>query len=288
MISSVSHVLLLCIVSLAAANKNLIEITDENWRDLLKGEWMVEFYAPWCPACKDLSKTWASFADWSKDLDIKVAHVDVTAHPGLSGRFLVTALPTIYHVKDSVFRQYAGPRDKDDFISFIEDKKWSIVDPLPSWKNPDSAQMAVVAKFFQMSMTVRDAHTYLIEKKGIPAWGSYMIFGVATLVLGCILGFFIVCIIDFLFPAAAEPVKQPDTKGKGKKPQQKGKDQKKDKKEHASDEEVQEPNTHHSQSEGSGDEKINGDEKLRQRKKETKVANGKPAQNEKSPQKKKQ
>lgn len=42
MISSVPHVLLLCIVSLAAANKNLIEITDENWRDLLKGEWMVE------------------------------------------------------------------------------------------------------------------------------------------------------------------------------------------------------------------------------------------------------
>ena len=53
-------------------------------------------HAPWCPACKEMSKTWDSFASWSKDLSIKVGDIDVTANPGLSGRFLVTALPTIY------------------------------------------------------------------------------------------------------------------------------------------------------------------------------------------------
>jgi hypothetical protein len=36
------------------------------------------------------------FASWSDDLGIKVGHVDVTTSPGLSGRFMVTALPTIY------------------------------------------------------------------------------------------------------------------------------------------------------------------------------------------------
>ncbi|KHN80852.1 Thioredoxin-related transmembrane protein 1 [Toxocara canis] len=79
-----------------ATTKNLIAINEESWTDLLKGEWMVEFHAPWCPACKDLQKAWNAFADWSKDLNIKVAEVDVTVNPGLSGRFLVTALPTIY------------------------------------------------------------------------------------------------------------------------------------------------------------------------------------------------
>jgi len=43
-----------------------------------------------------LQPEWKKFASWSEDLNIGVAAVDVTVNPGLSGRFLVTALPTIY------------------------------------------------------------------------------------------------------------------------------------------------------------------------------------------------
>lgn len=53
-------------------------------------------YAPWCPACKQLEKTWEEYSSWAKDLNIHVAQVDVTVSPGLSGRFMVTALPTIF------------------------------------------------------------------------------------------------------------------------------------------------------------------------------------------------
>lgn len=53
-------------------------------------------YAPWCPACKALQPVWDEFAGWSADLGISVAKVDVTTSSGLSGRFMVTALPTIY------------------------------------------------------------------------------------------------------------------------------------------------------------------------------------------------
>ena len=28
--------------------------------------------------------------------------------------------------KDGVFRQYRGARDKDSFISFVEEKKWQV------------------------------------------------------------------------------------------------------------------------------------------------------------------
>ncbi|VDN54628.1 unnamed protein product [Dracunculus medinensis] len=202
-----------------ASSKNLIKLNEESWQDLLKGEWMVEFHAPWCPACKDLQKAWNSFAEWSKDLNIKVAEVDVTINPGLSGRFLVTALPTIYHVKDGVFRQYTGARDKNDFISHIEEKKWSLQDPIPNYKHPNSPQMTVVAWFFKLSMYVRDKHNYLVEDVGIPAWASYSLFAGITLALGCVLGFFIVCIIDRVFPTAVQPDKKvkKDFKGKEKK-----------------------------------------------------------------------
>ena len=54
-------------------------------------------YAPWCPACRALTPTWREFAEWTEDLNLDgVAAVDVTENPGLSGRFMVTALPTIF------------------------------------------------------------------------------------------------------------------------------------------------------------------------------------------------
>ncbi|KAH7941782.1 hypothetical protein HPB49_017454 [Dermacentor silvarum] len=76
----------------------LVELNENSWSQLLEGEWMVEFFAPWCPACKALGPVWNDFSKWSKDLGVKVAHVDVTTNPGLSGRFMVTALPTIYQM----------------------------------------------------------------------------------------------------------------------------------------------------------------------------------------------
>lgn len=58
--------------------------------------WLIFSYAPWCPACKSLAPIWKEFSTWSEDLDIRVGQVDVTTDVGLSGRFMVTALPTIY------------------------------------------------------------------------------------------------------------------------------------------------------------------------------------------------
>lgn len=52
--------------------------------------------APWCPACRALQPIWEDFSGWTEDLEIGVGQVDVTSSPGLSGRFMVTALPTIF------------------------------------------------------------------------------------------------------------------------------------------------------------------------------------------------
>ncbi len=49
---------------------------------------------------------------------------------------------TIFHyfhsIKNGVFRYYGGPRGKDDFIDFIENKKWTVIEPIPRWKYPDN------------------------------------------------------------------------------------------------------------------------------------------------------
>ena len=46
--SSIFVTLLICtLASAASKSKDLIELNEENWRTALKGEWMIEFYAPW-------------------------------------------------------------------------------------------------------------------------------------------------------------------------------------------------------------------------------------------------
>lgn len=137
-----------------------------------------------------------------------MASVDVTANPGLSGRFMVTALPTIYHVKDGVFRQYKGSRDSNSFVSYVEEKRWEQVEPVSKWKDPNSVQMSLISYFFKISMALRAIHTRLVEEYGLPFWASYVLFALATILLGALLGLIIVCIIDLLFPAKAVNVQE--------------------------------------------------------------------------------
>ncbi|XP_003267729.1 thioredoxin-related transmembrane protein 1 [Nomascus leucogenys] len=180
---------------------NVRVITDENWRELLEGDWMIEFYAPWCPACQNLQPEWESFAEWGEDLEVNVAKVDVTEQPGLSGRFIITALPTIYHCKDGEFRRYQGPRTKKDFINFISDKEWKSIEPVSSWFGPGSVLMSSMSALFQLSMWIRTCHNYFIEDLGLPVWGSYTVFALATLFSGLSLGLCMIFVADCLCPS---------------------------------------------------------------------------------------
>lgn len=47
---------------------NIRIIMDENWTELLEGDWMIEFYALWCPACQNLQPECESFAEWGEYL----------------------------------------------------------------------------------------------------------------------------------------------------------------------------------------------------------------------------
>ena len=121
---------------------------------------------------------------------------------------MVTALPTIYHVKDGVFRQYKGSRDSNSFVSYVEEKRWEQVEPVSKWKDPNSVQMSLISYFFKISMALRAIHTRLVEEYGLPFWASYVLFALATILLGALLGLIIVCIIDLLFPAKAVNVQE--------------------------------------------------------------------------------
>ncbi|XP_030212931.1 thioredoxin-related transmembrane protein 1 [Gadus morhua] len=205
------HMLCLCVtlvihltlqpVSASQRPSSLKEITDGNWEDILAGEWMIKFFAPWCPACQQLQPAWSEFADWGEDMGVNIAKVDVTEQPGLSGRFIITSLPTIYHCKDGVFRKYQGARTKNDFLAFVDEQKWQAIEPVSSWFGPSSFLMNSMSALFKLSMFIRRCHNYMTDQLGIPVWGSYIIFGLATLFSGLALGLILVFIADFVFPS---------------------------------------------------------------------------------------
>ncbi|XP_027549098.1 thioredoxin-related transmembrane protein 4 [Neopelma chrysocephalum] len=175
-----------------------------NWSLVLQGQWMLEFYAPWCPACQQIESTWESFAKESDHLGITVGKVDVTQEPGLSGRFFVTTLPTIYHANDGVFRRYRGSRTLEDLQGYILERKWEAVEPVAGWKSPSSIMMHGMAGLFHFSGWIRQIHNYLTGTLGIHVWASYAIFILATLLIGLFLGLILVLISDCLCPASSK------------------------------------------------------------------------------------
>lgn len=108
-------------------------------------------HAPWCPACRSLTKQWQTLASSSTQMGIQVAKIDVTENPSLSGRFFVTALPTIFHVINGEFRQYRGPRDSQTLEEFVVEKKWKNLETVPWYFYPDSFFMGAASYFFKLS-----------------------------------------------------------------------------------------------------------------------------------------
>ncbi|XP_051501901.1 thioredoxin-related transmembrane protein 1-like [Myxocyprinus asiaticus] len=179
----------------------VVTVADANWTLVLQDEWMIKFYAPWCPACQHLQADWESLGRQSESLGISVAWVDVTQQPGLSGRFLVTTLPTIFHAKDGNFRKYVSAWTIEDIQAYVVERKWAAVEPVPGWKSPSSLLMSGTATLFQLSVWIRQIHTHLTSTLGIPSWCSYVIFAIITLFMGQVLGLMLVLIADCIWPS---------------------------------------------------------------------------------------
>nr|XP_055158672.1 thioredoxin-related transmembrane protein 4 isoform X2 [Nyctereutes procyonoides] len=129
----------------------VLPMTASNWTLVMEGEWMLKFYAPWCPSCQQTDSEWETFAKNGEVLQISVGKVDVIQEPGLSGRFFVTTLPAFFHAKDGIFRRYRGPGVYEDLQNYILEKKWQSVEPLTGWKSPASLTMSGMAGLFSIS-----------------------------------------------------------------------------------------------------------------------------------------
>src|SRR5580698_7408524 len=88
------------------ANNNVLNVTEENFdAEVLKSEQpvLVDFWAPWCGPCVQLSPVIDEIAT-AKVGQVKVAKVNVDDNQQLAVKYRVNSIPALLFFKDGVVK----------------------------------------------------------------------------------------------------------------------------------------------------------------------------------------
>eukprot|EP00126_Sphaerothecum_destruens_P011548 Sdes_comp20925_c0_seq6m18348 len=175
-------VFLLFQAAFASKSSAIVDLKESDIFDLIThGEWLIDFYAPWCPHCKKLEPILESFANnYAASFRVRVGKVNIAEHKTLMGRFHINGLPTIYHIKDGKYRMYSGERSLEAFRDFIQLKLWTQIDPLPWWKTPSSflflGYFHTVAYLLQVRTSNLSLQTFVLDSTSPSSSGFVSIY----------------------------------------------------------------------------------------------------------------
>eukprot|EP00762_Andalucia_godoyi_P002022 ANDGO_02605.mRNA.1 Protein disulfide-isomerase 2 len=114
--------LLALIASLVASSRSLeygqvYELTDSDFaQKTASGEWLIEFFAPWCGHCKSLAPKFKAAAEESRAAYF--GSVDCTVEKAVCSQFNIRGYPTIKYFRDGDDFPYEGPRETTSLVRF--------------------------------------------------------------------------------------------------------------------------------------------------------------------------
>jgi protein disulfide-isomerase A6 len=102
----------------------VLTLTPDNFAKLVeksKQVSIVEFYAPWCGHCKNLTPEWKKAATALKGI-AKVGAVDAEKHAALGSKYGVQGFPTIKIFVGGKAVEYKGGRTAKDIVAGVHDE----------------------------------------------------------------------------------------------------------------------------------------------------------------------
>jgi thioredoxin 1 len=101
----------------------IAEVTDQSFEsEILNSDKpaIIDFWAEWCAPCRHIAPIIKEMAEQYGD-QVKVAKMDIDAHPSTPGQYGVRAIPTVLAFKGGqVVGQLQGARPKADFEDMIK------------------------------------------------------------------------------------------------------------------------------------------------------------------------
>lgn len=156
------------------------------------GDWMVEFYAPWCGHCKHLAPVYEEVATALKG-EVNVAKVDAAKERSIGSRFEIKGFPTILFLSHGNVYKFKGPRTKEGLVEFAKGGYKKMADqaePIPEPVGPVGELFSVFTRAYKGGM--RDIKN-----------GNYMTPNVMTLALPLFMS--ILCLVLVCIPVDETP-----------------------------------------------------------------------------------
>jgi len=104
------------------ANANVLTVTDANFdAEVLKSDKpvLVDFWAPWCGPCVQLSPVIDQVADATVGR-AKVAKVNVDESAQLAAKYRVNSIPALLLFKGGEFKEQLNTRSKGEMVAKLE------------------------------------------------------------------------------------------------------------------------------------------------------------------------
>lgn len=107
--------------------KPILDLSERNFKATIKkGNWVVDFWAPWCGPCKMLGPIFKDAAKKIK-IDVNFAKVNVDDNPELAQEHGIMSIPTILFLSDGKrIVSKTGVPSVEDLVDWIEETKDSI------------------------------------------------------------------------------------------------------------------------------------------------------------------